>query len=227
MLQGLAIRHSDDVVEFAPGMGFTARLCLEKKPSSYTAIEQNEQAADIVRSYLNGREQQCRVGNAQQTGLDTESASVVYGEAMLTLQSDSRKNEIIAEASRILKSGGRYGIHELCIIPDDIDAESKRAIQKEVSETIQHPAKPVTASEWKQLMLDNGFNIEFEAVAPMHLLEPKRMIADEGLLGFVKILKNLLTKPEARARVLGMRRVFSKHRDNLAAITLVAKKKED
>lgn len=225
MLQGLAISNNDRVVEFAPGMGYTARICLDKSPKSYTAIEQNEQAAEIVRSYLNGTDQQCHVGNAQKTGLDPECASVVYGEAMLTMQSDTRKNEIIAEASRILAVGGRYGIHELCITPDSIDEEQKRAIQREVSETIQHPAKPITPAEWKALMEANGFSVEFEAVAPMHLLEPKRVIADEGLSGFLKIVKNVLTKPQARKRVLGMRKIFRKHEKNLSAITLVVRKR--
>lgn len=226
MLQGLAITRDDRVVEFAPGMGYTARLCLEKSPASYTAIEQNEQAADIVRSYLQGANQRCHVGNAQETGLEPECASVVYGEAMLTMQSDARKNEIIAEAARILAIYGRYGIHELCITPDTIDEDKKRAIQREVSETIQHPAKPITPAEWKSLMEENGFVVEFEAVAPMHLLEPKRVIADEGLSGFLKIVKNVLTKPQARKRVLSMRKIFRKHEKNLSAITLVARKKE-
>ncbi|MGF1909986.1 class I SAM-dependent methyltransferase [Vibrio kasasachensis] len=226
MLRGLNITPYDKVVEFAPGMGFTARLCLEQNPEQYTAIEQNEHAAKIVRSYLNGNEQTCKVGNAQNTGLESSFATVVYGEAMLTMQSDARKSEIIAEAARILESGGRYGIHELCISPNDIEQDKKRQIQKEVSETIQHPAKPLTPSEWKQLMLKCGFEIEFEAVAPMHLLEPKRMIDDEGLIGFLMIAKNILTNPEARKRVLGMRKIFRKHRDNLAAITIVAKKKQ-
>ncbi len=139
MLQGLAITRDDRVVEFAPGMGYTARLCLEKSPASYTAIEQNEQAAEIVRSYLQGSNQRCHVGNAQETGLEPECASVVYGEAMLTMQSDARKNEIIAEAARILATHGRYGIHELCITPDTIDEDKKRAIQREVSRPFNTP----------------------------------------------------------------------------------------
>ncbi len=224
MLSNLAITRADDVVEFAPGMGYTARLCLEKSPRTYTAIEQNEQAANIVRSYLTGNEQKCHVGSAQETGLEQAQASVVYGEAMLTMQSDTKKNDIVAEAARILNKGGRYGIHELCISPDGIDDNQKRAIQKDISETIQHPAKPLTPSEWKHLMEANGFEVEFEAVSPMHLLEPKRMIDDEGFFGFLKIVKNLLTKPEARKRVIGMRSVFRQHKDNLSAITLVAKK---
>lgn len=226
MLQALDITPDDHVVEFAPGMGYTARLCLKKSPQSYLAIEQNEQAADIVRCYLDGKQQTCQVGNAQQTELGDKVASVVYGEAMLTMQSDSKKNAIIAEAARILKAQGRYGIHELCISPDNIDSDKKRTIQKEVSETIQHAAKPLTPFEWKKLMENNGFEIEYEAIVPMHLLEPKRMIADEGLAGFCKIIFNLITKPEARKRVFSMRKVFKKHKNNLAAITLVAKKKE-
>src|SRR6188474_2997927 len=34
MLEALRIQHSDDVVEFAPGMGLTARLTLELGPAS-------------------------------------------------------------------------------------------------------------------------------------------------------------------------------------------------
>ncbi len=226
MLNALSISSQDSVVEFAPGMGYTARECLKKSPAHYTAIEQNEQAAEIVRSYLNGQNQTCQIGNAQETKLFSDVATVVYGEAMLTMQSDLRKNEIVSEAARILQSNGRYGIHELCITPDNIDENTKRKIQKAVSQTIQHPAKPITPSEWKTLLEDNGFVVEFEALAPMHLLEPKRVIADEGILGFIKILKNVLTKPQARKRVLGMRKVFKEHSNHLSAIVLVAKKRK-
>lgn len=226
MLQGLQINPQDKVVEFAPGMGYTARLCLEKEPETYTAVEQNEQAADIVRGYLDGVRQKCIVGNAQETGLENHCATVVYGEAMLTMQSDTRKNDIVAEASRLLRAGGCYGIHELCITPNNLDEATQRAVQKDISEVIQHPAKPLTPQAWKKLMQDNGFEVEFEAMAPMHLLEPKRMIEDEGLNGFLTIVRNMLTKPEARKRVLSMRKVFKKHGEHLAAITLVVKKKE-
>jgi len=225
MLDGLNIQSTDRVVEFAPGMGFTARLCLNQSPKTYTAIEQNDQAANIVRSYLDGNNQTCIIGNAQATPLKDKAATVVYGEAMLTMQTDQRKSEIMAEAARIIESGGRFGIHELCIVPNDIELGKKQIIQKEVTQTIQHPAKPITPSEWKQLMEDNGFNIEYEVTAPMHLLEPKRMIDDEGFFGFLSIVKNIILKPEAKKRVLDMRRVFRKHRHHLAAITLVAIKK--
>ena len=45
MLNGLCIKSSDEVVEFAPGLGFTAQLTLNQKPASYTAVERDEAAA--------------------------------------------------------------------------------------------------------------------------------------------------------------------------------------
>ncbi len=63
-------------------------------------------------------------------------------------------------------------------------------------------------------------------MAPMHLLEPTRMIQDEGIIGCAKIFKNLVLKPDVRKRVLSMRNIFREHSRNIAAITFVVKKKE-
>jgi len=45
MLDGLNIQPDDDVVEFGPGLGVTARLTLARKPHSYVGIERDESAA--------------------------------------------------------------------------------------------------------------------------------------------------------------------------------------
>lgn len=113
MLDELDILPSDAVVEFAPGLGFTARLTLNRRPYSYTAIEQEEAAAQTVSRILPGPRQRCLVGSAEDTGLPGMSATVVYGEAMLTMQTPDLKCRILKEAYRLLKPGGRYGIHEL------------------------------------------------------------------------------------------------------------------
>lgn len=60
----------------------------------------------------------------------------------------------------------------------------------------------------------------------MHLLEPQRMLQDEGVLRALHILFNILRTPAARQRILAMRKVFRTHAANLAAITLVAVKPE-
>ena len=222
MLQALQINSRDRVVEFAPGLGFTAKLCLQQGPQKYTAIEQNKEAARLVNSYLNGEDQTCKIANAQDTGLEAAGTDVVYCEAMLTMQSDHQKAAIIAEAARILGEKGRYGVHELCIVPNDIDEDKMREIQKAVVQAIQSPATPLTPAAWKEKFRDSGFSVVYEKLAPMHLLELRRMIDDEGIAGVLKIAKNLLRSPKSRSRLLGMYRVFRKYRDNLAAIALVS-----
>ena len=52
MLEALDIRSTDEVVEFAPGLGVTARAALERKPASYTGIERDDTAARQVGTYL-------------------------------------------------------------------------------------------------------------------------------------------------------------------------------
>src|SRR5689334_25318051 len=52
MLGALAIHSSDSVVEFAPGLGLTAKLTLALGPDSYTAVERDEGAAAAVSAYL-------------------------------------------------------------------------------------------------------------------------------------------------------------------------------
>src|SRR6202790_1577588 len=121
MIEALNIRPSDEVIEFAPGLGATARLTLKRKPTSYTAVERDNDAAALVQKLLQGPEQRCVVGLAENTGLPDAVATVVYGEAMLSMQPAQHKAQIVREASRLLKPGGRYGIHELCLTPDDLD----------------------------------------------------------------------------------------------------------
>ena len=58
----------------------------------------------------------------------------------------------------------------------------------------------------------------------MALLQPRRVIADEGILGALRFAKNLLVQRDARRRVLAMRATFRKHRKRLTAVAIVATK---
>lgn len=224
MLDGLSINPSDDVVEFAPGLGFTAQLTLNQKPASYTAIERDEAAANTVRRYLTGDNQMCLVGRAEETGLPDAAATAVYGEAMLTMQTPGKKQQIVEEASRLIKPTGRYGIHELCLVPEDLDEDTKQEIQKALTDAIHVGARPLTVPEWRTLLESAGFAIHAEATAPMHLLEPKRLIQDEGFWAALRFVWNVMRDKEARPRVKAMRKVFQTYEEHLAAIMLVGMK---
>jgi hypothetical protein len=145
---------------------------------------------------------------------------------MLSMQTPEQKSRIVREAHRLLKPGGRYGIHELCLIPDELGESTKQEIQSELASVIHHGTRPLTIAEWQGLLEAEGFSVQIQAQAPMHLLEPWRIIQDEGMFGALRFAFNLLFNRDARRRVLAMRRVFAKHRDNLAAVVFVGQKKE-
>jgi hypothetical protein len=224
LLARLAISADDDVVEFAPGLGVTARMALVCGPRSYTAIERDRDAAASLNHLLTQSDRRCLLGTAEDTGLPDASASVVYGEAMLSMQPASTKAKIVGEAARLLKRRGRYGIHELCLVPDNLDESVREAIRQELSGEIHVGVRPLTIREWRTLLGDAGLEIVAEETAPMRLLEPARLVKDEGLLRSLRFAWNVATHTTARQRILAMRRTFRKYSQHLAAIALVAEK---
>ncbi|NBC47577.1 MAG: methyltransferase domain-containing protein [Gammaproteobacteria bacterium] len=226
LLQGLEITPAKTVVELAPGLGATARLTMLSNPAHYIGVERDEAAAQRVARMLRGEQDRYVVGSAVATGLDAESADIVYVEAMLSMQTATEKSRIVAEAFRVLRPGGLFGIHELGLQPDTLADEIKDAIRMELSNAIHIGARPLTLSEWAEVLHAGGFDVEAprQRTAPMHLLEPRRVVQDEGLLGAMRIAANLLRMSDARRRVLQMRRVFRRYADHLCAVALIASK---
>jgi SAM-dependent methyltransferase len=212
-----------DVLELAPGLGRTAAEIISRGPRSYLGAEADPDAAEAVRHVLAGRGE-VRVADAADTGLPDASRDLVIGEAMLTMQGDTTKHAIVAEAARVLRPGGRYAIHELALTPDTVSDEISTDIRKSLARAIKVNARPLTVAEWSQLLSAHGLVVDHVATAPMALLQPGRVIADEGLLGALRFARNLLLQPAARKRVLMMRSTFRKHRERLAAVAIVAHK---
>ena len=221
LIAGLKITPEDDIVEFAPGLGFTANIAC---PKSYTGVDLNDQAATIARKRIKYDKAKIINANAAQSTLPDAYADRVYGEAMLTMQPLDQKKAIIAEAFRILKSGGYYGIHELGIKPDEVSEEIKEDLFKELSETIRVHARPMTTAEWTALLEEQGFKVIKVEHNPMLLLERSRMIQDEGWLRVLLVTFNLLRFPEIRKRVKKMKACFRKHQENLDAVAIIAQK---
>lgn len=225
LVENLAINPDSNVVELAPGLGFTASLVLKRHPHFYTGVEMDEEAAKMLAQKFDSSNVNIVTGNASQSNLPASSFNRVYGEAMLTMQADHRKSEIIREAYRLLEPGGRYGIHELGLTPDDLHEETKATIQKDLAKSIKVNARPLTCREWQELLEQEGFAIEHVATNLMHLLKYSRMVADEGLFRTLKIGYNILANTQARRRVMNMQRDFKKYDQNMNAVAIIAKKK--
>ncbi len=164
------------------------------------------------------------VADVLKSGLPDAVADKVYGEAILTMHADHRKSEMIAEAHRILKTGGLYGIHELSLVEDDLSEKSYVLMKQELARVSHVNARPLTTPEWQILLEKQGFKVLSVSNSRMLLLEPRRMLAEEGVVNFIKIIFKLLTHPEERKRVLALRKTFTKYAKNLNAVAIVAQK---
>jgi hypothetical protein len=145
LLEHADVQPSDDVIEFAPGLGATAREIVARSPKSYVGVERDSNAKILAdRSLAISQCPNARViqDDALHVPLEDGCATLVLGEAMLS----------------------------------------------------------------------------------MHLLEPARIIQDEGLFGAGKFVFNVLTTPGARRRLLHVRSVFRKYDSNLCAVALVARR---
>lgn len=212
-----------DVVEFAPGLGRTATEILAAGPRSYTGVDQDADAVRRVSALVAGRGQ-VRQAEASDTGLPDACADVVVGEAMLTMQGERGKHGIITEAVRLLRPGGRYAIHELGLTPDEIQPEVATEIRRSLARAIKVNARPLTIQEWSDLLEGSGLVVEAVSTAPMALLRMRRNLQDEGIAGVARMLWRVLRNSEARARILAMRRTFTRYEKSLIAVAIIARK---
>ena len=214
----------DDIVELGPGVGATAEVLLRANPRSYRGVDPNPEGRDAVKNILKKHPRaDYVVADARDTGLDDASADLVVGEAMLTIQDDAGKNAIVAEAARLLRPGGRYAIHEMAWLPDHTDEERETA-RKELSRVIKVGARPLTLEGWTELLAAHGFEAEWHDRAPLHLLEPRRIVSDEGLWGALRFWNNARRLPGASDRLKAMRQGFQLQGKLMGGIVILARK---
>ncbi len=88
----------------------------DRDPKSYRGVDRDQQVVDIISKLTSEKATipaSCVQRDAADTGLESNSADVVIGEAVLTMQTERGKQAIIGEAFRLLRAGGTYSIHEL------------------------------------------------------------------------------------------------------------------
>lgn len=222
LLSGSGVSDAD-VVELASGLGRTAAEIIALKPRSYRAVDQDPEAVHATQPIV-AEFGDVRTADAAETGLLDASADVVIGEPMLTMQGNKAKTAIITEAVRLLRPGGRYAIHELGLTPDYLAEQVKTDVCQALARSIKVNARPLTLAEWQQLLTEHGLVVDRVETAPMALLQPRRLIADEGLRGAMRFAGRLATHASARSRVLAMRKTFRTYRANLTAVAIISHK---
>ncbi len=227
LLERVGIGEADDVVELAPGLGITASEILARHPRSYVGVERDTDAAGRAEKALSGeRSTASRIlrADASHVPLPDRSASVVFGEAMLSMQPEARRRSILGEAHRLLRPGGRYAIQELAVQPNDIDPALLQQIQRDLSTSIHVGVRIGRVTDWQRWLEEAGFTVEAAITVPMRLLEPDRLVRDEGVWRAARFVFNALRVPGAASRLWRVRGVFHKHEKHLCAVGMLARR---
>jgi len=212
----------DTVLELAASFGFSSIALAERFGVKVVGVEKNPDSVARARANIAaaGLTERVEIVEGDIFHLDSISQQFdwVLAEAILSMQSPSGKAKIISGIGDRLKPGGKFLSHEL--LAKSQEAEIHRAL----SEVIRVNAAPLSELDWIAVCENAGLQVEKHQTGPMQLLNGWRMIRDEGFVGTVRILWNILSKAQIRDRVLAMRRVFQKYDRDLGYIILCATK---
>ncbi|MGE5657265.1 MAG: SAM-dependent methyltransferase [Actinomycetota bacterium] len=183
---------------------------VEKNPASVAKARENIQAA--------GLEGQVTIIEADIFHLEgiSEQFDYVFAEAILSMQSAPAKAKLLSEIYRRLKKGGKFLSHEM------VAQEHESEIHQALVRVIRSNPTPLSETNWQAAFTAAGLAVEHHQIGSLTLLNPSKMLQDEGLFATVKIFWNVLTNPLIRQRVLGMRHIFKKYQQDLGYIVQCA-----
>lgn len=85
------------------------------------------------------------------------------------------------EAARLLRSAGRYEIHELLLEPDRLPEAAKSDIERTLTRVLRVGVRLLTRSAWRTLREKARFSVVTEEKHPLLLLDPRTVLPEEGV----------------------------------------------
>ncbi|MDH3227070.1 MAG: hypothetical protein OEM67_08290, partial [Thermoleophilia bacterium] len=244
LLDGLHLSRDDDVIEFWPGRGGTARKVLPLLPRSYRGITPDQGSADrlnrslrthpnlrvlLTRAQTEGAYTGFQPGRAESTGLPDDSASVILGENLLTPLGPFRVRAVVREAVRLLPPGGRFGVHELCLVPnpswnESLDAARADEIRADLDERAGEGLFPRTESQWRAAIEEAGLVVTATRSGPVEPPTLRQLARGLGLRGFMGSLGRMARNAGAARHLRGLSYCLARHRADLGAIVVIAER---
>lgn len=216
----------DRVLELAASFGYSAMALAQRYGVQVVGIEKNPDSVARARANVAaaGLSDQVTILEGDMFHLDrltesTESFDYVLAEAILSMQSTAGKAKIVQGVSDRLKPGGQFLSHELLV-----NGSERDAICQDLRATIRMNTSPLSSQDWQDLYGTAGLTLQHLHTGPMLLLNPKRIVQEEGLTTLLTMGWAMLTQPAIRQRIWSMRQVFQHHRDNLGYIVLCLEK---
>jgi SAM-dependent methyltransferase len=220
LFQWAEFKPGDTVLELASSFGESAIALAQRFGVNVVGVEKNPDSVQRARAQVEaaGLGEQIALIEGDIFHLETipDTFDYVLAEAILTMQSPAGKAKILNGVRDRLKTGGKFLSHEL------LAQAHEEEIHQLLAQTIRANSTPLSEANWISALAAAGLAVQRHQTGPPGLLNIGRMIQDEGLFSTLRILGNILTQPDLRKRVLGMRRAFHQYRQDLGYIVLCA-----
>lgn len=160
------LRPGDTVLDLGSGGGLDAVLSARRvDPGGYVyGIDASSDMIDLARAHAaeaNADNIEFRLGSLEDIPLPDAAVDVVISNCVFTLSTD--KPRALAEAARVLRTGGRFGITDV-LAESDLDPGSRAAGEHAVG----CPVGTLTAPEYRAQLLAAGFSTA--TITPTHTL---------------------------------------------------------
>lgn len=223
LFQWSGFQPEETVLELAASFGYSAIALAQRYGVRVVGVEKNPESVARARANIQaaGLEDRVRVIEGDIFHLEqiSEQFDYVLAEAILTMQSIPAKKKILQGICDRLKPGGKFLSHELLV--NDREEEIHQAL----AAAIRVNSTPLSEANWIAACETVGLKVVHHQTGSMGLMNPIRIIQDEGWLDAIKFFWNGLTQPKIRDRLLTMRRVFKQYERELGYIVLCAERK--
>lgn len=215
-------KAGETVLELASSFGYSAIALAKRFGVRVVGVEKNPDSVARARANVEaaGLTGQVEIIEGDIFHLDAipEKFDYVFAEAILTMQSPPGKAKILAGVRDRLKPGGKFLAHEL------LARNQEAQIHQALAQALRVNSTPLSEANWMAECAAAGLQVESRQTGSMQLLNLPQVLQDEGIVDTVRILWNVLTRPQLRERVLAMRRVFQQYQQDLGYIVMCAKR---
>ncbi len=220
LFQWANFQPGETVLELASSFGYSAIALAKRYGVKVVGVEKDSDSVARARGNISaaGLEHQIEIIEGDIFHLEAIPGKFDYvlAEAILTMQSPPGKTKILAGIHNKLKLGGKFLSHEL------LASDKEEQIRTELAQVIRVNSTPLSEANWILACETAGLQVQKHKTGAMALLNLRRMFQDEGIVNTVRILRKVLTHEPIRKRLLEMRFVFQKHRNELGCIILCA-----
>jgi Methyltransferase domain len=217
LVEALGVGPADRVVHLGAGLGWGSPPILATRPGEYVAVEADPLAQARLRQRVAGPGRTGRQRPPEATGLPEGSASVVVVDGLLSALPDPAKAAVLAEAARLLPSGGRLGLHELAVAPSE-DGEPPADVG---GGPWLHPLTP---DGWREVVRAARFVPTGSRTAPLETPLVRDLMRDAGPRTALSLVRELALDQGLRRHAERVRAALQVEARRLRGVVVVAER---